>query len=64
MHRKNLLVALKVALVVGIVLNLINNHDIFLGSEITLKSALKIALNFCVPFFVSLYSSEKISKTN
>jgi len=47
--------ALLVALVVGSLLNVINQGDA-LWSEVPVDW-LKLALTFCVPFFVSLYGS-------
>lgn len=49
--------ALKVALFVGVILNLINNPQLF---EFSLKTEFhgnRIILTFIVPFCVSLYSS-------
>ncbi len=48
--------ALIVALIVGIILNLISNPDIFL-SDFSHIVFLKVLLTFIVPFLVSLYSS-------
>lgn len=49
--------AVRVALVVGPILGFINHFDLFLGAECTLMRAVKIAVTFLVPFFVSAYSS-------
>ena len=49
--------ALKVALVVGPVLALINHFDLWLGSDITTERIVKIVVTFIVPFCVSGYSS-------
>ena len=49
--------ALKVAFVVGTVLNLINQGDAFLGSDTVSLSHL--ALNYLVPYLVSSHSIVK-----
>ncbi len=49
--------ALKMALIVGIVLAIINHGDhIFLG-KMTVTNWIKILITFCVPFSVSTISS-------
>lgn len=55
--------ALRVALLVGIILNLINNPDLFLFS-IENVNPFQFTLTFFVPFFVSLYSAVLASKSN
>lgn len=45
---------LTVALVVGTLLNLINQLDFLLAGEINLT---KLCLTYCVPFFVASYGS-------
>jgi hypothetical protein len=42
-----------IALVVGVVLTLINQLDVFVRGEATTATYLKSVLNFCVPFVVS-----------
>ena len=49
--------AVKVALVVGPILIIINHHDVFLRLEFTQHLYLKIILTFMVPYCVSAYSS-------
>ena len=61
--KTSLIRALKVAVFVGIILNLINNPQLFTqtaGSEIHIS---RILLTFFVPFFVSLYSSVLANST-
>lgn len=48
--------ALRVAVIVGIVLNLVNNPQLFSFSFSGLNSY-KVTLTFLIPFCVSLYSS-------
>lgn len=44
---------LRIALVVGVVLSLINQGDVIIGGDATMLTWIKVALNFCVPFVVS-----------
>lgn len=54
--RESLVRAFRVAILVGIILNLINNPELFRLSFERL-SLYKVFLTFLVPFCVSLYSS-------
>lgn len=56
--------ALKVALVVGTILNLINNPILFSNFSLHTISIGKIMLTFLVPYFVSTYSSVVSSTTS
>lgn len=47
--------ALRVALVVGTVLNLINHFDLLLGAALTPVIALQIGLTYLVPYCVSTH---------
>jgi hypothetical protein len=49
--------AVTVALVVGPVLTLINQHEALIGLDLRPRVLLKIALTFLVPYLVSSYSS-------
>ncbi len=49
----NLRRTVRIALVVGTVLTLINQADVLLGREATAITLVKVALNFVVPFVVS-----------
>lgn len=49
----NLRRTIPIALVVGVVLTLINQLDIFVAGRASALTAVKIGLNFCVPFVVS-----------
>ena len=55
LSRREVRSALKVAVVVGTVLNLINQGDVIWGD--TELNAAKAALTWCVPFCVSLYGA-------
>lgn len=52
-ERRHLRRTLRIALVVGLVLTAINQLDVIVRGEATVLTAVKIALNFCVPFVVS-----------
>ncbi|MCK6262148.1 nitrate/nitrite transporter NrtS [Vibrio sp. ZSDE26] len=55
LNRKVIKRAAWIALIVGTLLNIINQHDaIFFDASI---QWIKIGLTYCVPFFVSLISS-------
>jgi hypothetical protein len=49
--------AIKIALVVGSVLMLINHGDVMLSSGLTPAALIKITLTYFVPYCVSTYSS-------
>ena len=54
--------AIRVALVVGIALFLINQLDVVLSGGLTGLVASKIALTFLVPYSVSTYSALQVSR--
>lgn len=54
--------ALRVAVLVGVILNIINNPELFNFSAEGI-SIYRVLLTFLVPFFVSLYSSVLASRT-
>jgi hypothetical protein len=49
----NLRRTIRIALVVGTVLTLINQVDVIVAGDATALTLVKVALNFCVPFVVS-----------
>ena len=51
--------ALKIALVVGTVLAVINHGDAILGATMTTNAWVKVLLTFCVPYGVSWYLAVK-----
>jgi len=61
-QKRTIIRSLRVALLVGIVLNLINTPELFILSTTDLKIG-KILLTFLVPFLVSTYSSVLSNKT-
>jgi hypothetical protein len=52
-RREHLRRTLKIALVVGTILTLINQLDIILKGDATTLTWVKAGLNYCVPFIVS-----------
>ena len=56
--------SLKVGLIVGTILTLINYGDIFLGGAATAAMLWKIPLTYCVPFCVSTYASVEAARTS
>ena len=57
LYRPVLSTAVRVALVVGTILTVINQGDVLLRGDITVVVALKIALTYTVPYLVSTYSA-------
>ncbi|OAI06971.1 MULTISPECIES: nitrate/nitrite transporter NrtS [Methylomonas] len=56
--QKNILTrAIKIALVVGSILMLINHGDVMLSDGLSIKEYIKITLTYLVPYCVSTYSS-------
>ncbi len=49
--------ALKIAIVVGIILNMINQGDRIFAFDVENISFFKMGLTFCVPFCVSMYTA-------
>ncbi|WDE14145.1 nitrate/nitrite transporter NrtS [Thalassomonas haliotis] len=49
--------SLKVALIVGTILVMINQLDIFLSGQLALGNYIQILLTYCVPYCVSTYAS-------
>jgi hypothetical protein len=52
-RREHLRRTVRIALVVGVILTLINQLDVFIKGDATALTWIKTALNFCVPFVVS-----------
>ena len=51
---------LKAALIVGTILTTINQGDVLASSAITPGILIKILLNYCVPYFVSVYAELEV----
>ncbi|HES59378.1 MAG TPA: hypothetical protein ENO18_03015 [Caldithrix sp.] len=56
MHKESFIRAIRVAILVGIVLNIINNPGVF-SLSFEGMNIYRVLLTFLVPFCVSLYSS-------
>jgi hypothetical protein len=52
-RREHLRRTIRIALVVGTILTIINQVDVILGGEATALTWIKTGLNYCVPFIVS-----------
>jgi hypothetical protein len=53
LRREHLRRTIRIALVVGIILTLINQADVIIGGDASAATWVKVGLNFCVPFVVS-----------
>jgi hypothetical protein len=53
LRREHLRQTVKIALVVGTILTLINQLDVILRGDATALTWVKAGLNYCVPFIVS-----------
>lgn len=53
LERRNLRRTVRIAIIVGLILTLINQGEIILGGDATGLTWLRCALNFMVPFLVS-----------
>jgi hypothetical protein len=62
MKGKNIITAICVAAIVGTLLNLINNFDVFAQGRFTVRNTMKITLTYLTPFLVSLYSALKAGR--
>ena len=60
--KQNVVLALKVSLVVGSILCIINHFDMFLSGHFEIGRIIKMIVTYLVPFFVSLYSSSYADK--
>ena len=52
-RREHLRRTIRIALVVGTILTIINQADVILGGDATTLTWVKVGLNYCVPFIVS-----------
>jgi hypothetical protein len=62
MNKRNISIALLATMLIGSLMNLVNNYDVFKGSRFTGRNVFKIVLTYIIPFCVSLYSSVKATK--
>ena len=52
-RREHLRRTLRIALIVGTILTLINQADVIIGGDAKALTWVKVGLNYCVPFIVS-----------
>ncbi len=62
MKKEHHITAIKLSLLVGTILNLINSYDVIINGGWTSKHILQVTLTYFVPYFVSIYSSRKADK--
>jgi len=58
--KDKLFLAIRIALVVGTILGIINHYDMFLSGNYETSRIVKILITYLVPFSVSLYSTTRI----
>jgi hypothetical protein len=58
-QQRTVLRAVKVAAIVGPILTLINQYDVLLNGDFSLRVVSKIVLTFLVPYCVSSFSSAR-----
>lgn len=63
MQKQNYFTAIKIALIVGTILNIINSYEAICSNLWSSKLIFKILLTYCVPFCVSIYSSYIATKS-
>jgi|AntDeeMinimDraft_5_1070356.scaffolds.fasta_scaffold36767_2 hypothetical protein len=64
MKKENYYIAIKIALFVGTILNLINNYNAIFSNLVDAKIGVQVILTYFVPFFVSIYSQWKANDSN
>ena len=58
--KKKIFLAMRISLVVGTLLGIINHYDMFLSGNYEMSRIVKILITYLVPFSVSLYSTTRI----
>ena len=61
--KNKIFLAMRIALVVGTILGIINHYDMFLSGNYETSRIVKILITYLVPFSVSLYSTTRIKHT-
>ncbi|SHM88376.1 nitrate/nitrite transporter NrtS [Flavobacterium chilense] len=64
MKKENYYIAIKIALIVGTLLNLINNYHAIFSNSLNTKICFQLISTYFVPFFVSIYSQWKANDAN
>jgi hypothetical protein len=58
--KKKIFLAMRISLVVGTILGIINHYDMFISENYETSRIIKILVTYLVPFSVSLYSTTRI----
>jgi hypothetical protein len=58
--KKKIFLAMRISLVVGTLLGIINHYDMFISGNYEMSRIVKIIITYLVPFSVSLYSTTRI----
>jgi len=58
--KSKIFLAMRISLVVGTILGIINHYDMFLSGNYETSRILKMLITYLVPFSVSLYSTTRI----
>jgi hypothetical protein len=58
--KKKIFLAMRISLVVGTILGIINHYDMFISENYETSRIIKILITYLVPFSVSLYSTTRI----
>ena len=60
--KKKIFLAMRISLVVGTLLGLINHYDMFISGNYEMSRIVKILITYLVPFSVSLYSTTRLKE--
>ena len=58
--KSKIFLAMRISLVVGTILGIINHYDMFFSGNYETSRIVKILITYLVPFSVSLYSTTRI----
>jgi hypothetical protein len=58
--KKKIFLAMRISLVVGTLLGIINHYDMFISGNYETSRIVKILITYLVPFSVSLYSTTRL----
>lgn len=61
--KKKIFLAVRISLVVGTLLGIINHYDMFLSGNFEVSRIIKIFITYLVPFSVSLYSTTRVKES-
>jgi hypothetical protein len=61
--KKKIFLAVRISLVVGTLLGIINHYDMFLSGNYEVSRIIKIFITYLVPFSVSLYSTTRVKES-